>query len=270
MKSLGTLISIHKGKKLYQIIYTIPIVILLLMCYPIGKVILNTSADNRFMLYVLLGMNTLLIVILLIFMRRSRPSFYFELFENGVRLVYNNVKKEPKEILFEDISNYWQYRLPLNNQYPNILVFEYNKKDLVGINTKFNASSAFIKKFIERFGEIHLSILKEAISNGGRIDFFLLPSTTPQTILAEDAFLPFIKNLTFSKISLDKFTLFDGEKAESISSISSAKINPVTRALTIFSTSGAVVFEYEYDLVSKPDLLLQMINFLTEKKTVIS
>lgn len=266
MKNLGTLISTHKRKKFYQIIYLIPIVILVLMCYPIGKGIINTPPDNRMMLYVLLGMNLLLVVILLISMKRSQPDFHFELYENGVRLVNKNLKKEPIEILFSEIKNYWQYRIPQNERNPNLLVFTYGNDQYASMNTKYLGASAFVKKFIERYTEIQSSLKEDALANGERLDFLLLPSTTPQTILSEGAFLPFIKNVTLSKISLDKYALFAGDKVESISSISSAKINPETKALTIFSTSGAIIFEYGYDLVSEPDLLLRMINSLAESR----
>jgi hypothetical protein len=266
MKSLGALISTHKGKKFYQIIYLIPMVILLLMCYPIGKAIVNAPEQNRMMIYILLGMNIVLFLILLVAMNRSKPAYYFELFENGIRLVYKNEKKEPTEILFSEIVHCWQYRLPQNERTPNLLAFEYGNKEFIGINSKYVNVKSFIKHFLEKYNEIQLPIKQDSLQKGERIHFSLLPPTTPQTILAEVAYLPFIKNVTPTIISLDKFSLFAGDKAESISSISSAKVNPETGTLTIFSTSGAIVFEYGCDLISDADLLLRLINFLTESR----
>lgn len=260
MKNLAAIHSKHPVKSILSFIYYFPAALLLIVIAVLFKTLLGVPETDKSFYWAGICVLALLVILLLIARVSSLPAYSFDLYENGINILFRKKSKGEVPILFEDIAEVWTLSIPQTVD-TNYIAFKSLDSDYYLISTKYADSKSFIKYFLEKYQEIKSPLLIEALQNGERLTFSTLPADGEKVIISAKAIIPYLQNAQLQEISLDKFSLFDGSKAFGLSDI--GKVESVSGEINILTVSGNRLYSKPYMSICNADLFIRSLNTLT-------
>lgn len=271
MKNIGSLIKKYNDKQIISLLYLTPCFLLLVGIIATSISMFKAPETERTYYYIGIVILIVLVVILLAARISILPKYFFELHQNGIKIVYKKNKIPNDEIAFDEISEIWNISTN-GGKKANYLAFKTDQdKDYKLISPKYNDYKGLMQRLTGAVVESNISYKNTALTHGERLVFPIL-STDGETVLtSEKAILPYLQQSKKEHLSLDRFSIFDGLKTYSLSDIKSVNLDLSSACIVIESIAGTVLFTQNYFAVCNADLFLALMKDMeahpTEKLT---
>lgn len=264
MKNIGNLVKQYTPKPIISILYLIPVFLLLVGIIWIGVAMFKAPDAERAYYYIGMGVLAILIIVLLVGRSSAIPKHSFELYDNGIKIVYKKEKTPDEEFVLEDISEIWNFSTNGGSK-ANYLAFLPISGDYKVISPKFSDYRGLMQALIEKYVSVLAPVKSEALTHGERLIFPKLPEDGEKVVTSEKAIVPYLKSVQKEHLSLDRFSLFDGQKTFALTDIKSANIEKTN--IVVKSIANEPIYIKSYFAVSNADLFLKLINEITTHKT---
>lgn len=265
MKNIGNHVKTHTPKPILSLLYLIPVFLLLVGIVAIAVAMVKASDAQRNYYYIGIGILCLLAIILLVMRRSALPKYHFELYENGIKIIYKKEKLADEEFSFEDISEIWNFSTNESRK-ANHLAFLATGSDYKVISPKYSDSKGLIKQFIVQYVKALEPTKSVALTKGERLTFPILPIGGENVVLSEKAIIPYLRNAQKGHLSLDRFSVFDGQKTYSLTDVDSVAIDKDAN-ITMRSIAGNTLYSHSYFSVCNADLFVALMNDIAMHKT---
>lgn len=265
MKNMGAFLKKYPVKWSLNVLYFIPVVLLAIGCVWMAVSGFKLPADQRGYYWGGIGVLLVLMVIFLVARVQALPKYYFELYENGLKIRYLNNKITDAIFPFEEIAEIWLFAIG-NGRTPNYLAFRTVDGHYTVIPPKYNDSTGLLRKVVEQYIEVMNPVQETALTKGGRLEFPALPEDGVLALPSEKAILPYLEKSEKEAVSLDRFSLFDGKMAYALADISMAGIDTQSGNIIVKTVGGKVLYSRSYLSLCNADLFVRLVNDLSAKK----
>ncbi|WP_447641145.1 MULTISPECIES: hypothetical protein [Chitinophagaceae] len=265
MKNIGNPIKQYGAKPIVNLLYLIPVVLLLAGIVGIAIAMFKAPTTERNYYYIGMVILLVLIVILLIGRSSALPQYSFELCEKGIRIVYKKEKIADEEFGFDEITEIWQFATN-GSSGANHLAFLPIGADYKIISPKFSNYKGLMRKFVEIYLKSIEPIRSAALTKGDRLVFPMLPTDGENIVQSEKAIIPYLKQTQKEHLSLDRFSVFDGQKTYALADIQTAEINSENNII-VNSVAGTMLYRKSYFAVCNADLFVRLVNEVAFHKT---
>lgn len=261
MKNLGSLIKKYGVKQIINLAYIVPVILLIVGIVMIAISMFKALETDRN--YYLIAMVILLVLILILLIARASnlPKYGFELYENGIKVIYKKDKTPNEEYSFDEIGELWHVSTSGGVKGTN-MVFRSNTEDYKLISSKIADYKGLIAKLSTAVVAQQLPEKSQALTQGGRLSFAMLPPGGEQVLISEKAILPYFKQAKKEHFSLDRFSLFDGQKTYALADISKVIMEKSSGNILIQSIAGNTLYTQNYFGVCNVDLFLAIMEEL--------
>lgn len=258
MANLGKFVKKYPVKWTISLIYFIPVVILVVVFVLIGR---NYSSPDKSGLWAIFGVIALLVILLQYARYRALPKYNFELFENGLKVVCRKEVQTETQYEFADIVDIWEFAIG-NNAKTNYLALKGATGNYQVISPKYANSQQLIANLLAGYKAARLPLLVESVNQGHRISFAVMPEDGEKVVQTEKAIIPYLQQATWGQISIDRFSLFDGNKTYSIADIQNVQLDDATGNIIVHSLIGTPLYTKSFFAIDNAGLLVELLNAL--------
>ncbi|MFT4203430.1 MAG: hypothetical protein QM610_05900 [Chitinophagaceae bacterium] len=263
MKHIGNLVKKYGIKPTIHILYLLPVALLSIGIVVMGFSMFRNVAGERNYYYAGMGVLLVLIVILLAARAAALPQYYFELYEKGIKIVYRKEKVADEIFTFEEISEIWN--LSADGIHTQYFVFLPVGGDYKTVSSKYSNYRHLVKSFTAHYLKEIAPKKSLALTGGERLIFQALPDGGENVVQSEKAVVPYLKDVQKAHLSLDRFSVFDGQRTYSLADVQSAKID--TGYIVVVSVANGVLYRKSCFAVCNADLFVRLVNDTATPKT---
>lgn len=263
-KSLGNIIKSHAIKSFYSIMYIFPSILLIVVAVMLATFIPKVSPENHVWYWAGIVIALVLVILLLIAKNANMPKYSFISYENGIKVIFRNKKLEPKELYFSDLTETWLFDFEKDNN-PDHMAFRTLDDGYFVVTNKYTTHKKMIDYVLKRQQEVLGDVRVNEINDGKRLTFLKFKSGGENVVNAEKAIIPYLTKSEKDTISIDRFSIYDGDTAYSIADISKAEISGSPLNIHVVSLAGKTLLSVPYYAVCNADLFVRVVNGLTQK-----
>lgn len=260
-KSLGNINKSHMIKGIYSMMFIFPAVILIVVAVMLGVFMGKVESQQHIYFEIGIGLALLLVIILLIMKNGNMPKYHFVTYDNGIKVLYRKKQKPDAEILFEEISDAWLFNFERGTQ-PQYLAFKTANSDYFLVSPKYSSNDKLIQTILSMQQQTQADALATSITEGRRVGFKHFANWAEGVILSEKAIIPYLKAAKFDEVSVDRFSIYDGDRAYAILDINRVEYHDDTK-VHIISKAEDTIFKLPYYSMDNADLFIRVVNHLS-------
>ncbi|PZP49672.1 MAG: hypothetical protein DI598_07265 [Pseudopedobacter saltans] len=259
MKNIGSFVKRHGIKPTVSLLYIVPAVLLFVGIVMVFISMFKAPPTERTFHWVGIGILLLMIIILLIARVAALPKYFFEMYENGIKIIYKKDKTPNEEYCFDEISEIWHLAIDGGNKTTN-LVFKPSDVDYKLISSKISDCKGLFRNLTEAVVKQLLPSKSAALTHGERLVFPILVSGGEQVMTSEKAILPYFKQAKKEHLSLDRFSVFDGQKTYALADVSEVVMDQPSVNILINSIVGSTLYTQSYFSIGNADLFMALMK----------
>lgn len=267
MKNIGSFVKKHGVKQVISLLYLIPSLLLLVGLLMIAISMFKAPETERTMYLIGIGVLLILIIILLVARTASLPRYSFEMYENGIKIIYKNDKTPNEEYCFDEIPEIWHIAVDGGNKTTHVAFKGNDSLSYYVISSKISDSKGLIHNLTNKVNAQLLPGKSSALTQGERLVFAMLPAGGEHVMTSEKAIAPYLQQSKKEHLSVDRFSLFDGQKTFALADISSVNLDEKGANILVKSIAGTTLYTQNYFSICNANLFLELMKGIVAHPT---